>query len=205
MVSRMIIEQQRAIIGINHVWARMHISTPQPQMSMQNVTPEMDIEFQMPRFRRNVVRLSHESGLSLPRDLINNMARKGMTAGTRAIRRFVDEGNHLGDVRRGSGGSRTAQLSQNRVRERLSRNTEINIGVMPESIPELEWEMGHFRINWSTHSVVIDWDGDYLPEVTIDPKHSIEVYLSTSPYIRIIVEPMQVDEAVQGRHIDQTY
>jgi hypothetical protein len=58
------------------------------------------------------------------------------------------------------------------------------------------------RINWSKHSVVIDWDGEYMPQFMVDPKHSIEVYLRTEPYFRIMVEEA-IDPNRPGRIVDQ--
>jgi hypothetical protein len=73
---------------------------------------------------------------------------------------------------------------------------------MPKSRPEVIWDKGHMSINWSKHSILIDWDGEYMPELTVDPKYSIEVFLRTEPYFRVSVEEM-VDPSMPGRFVDQ--
>ena len=82
-------------------------------------------------------------------------------------------------------------LARQKTMSAILRKKEMNIGLMPKSLPEVEWEKGSLKINWSKHSIVIDWDGDYMPKVTLDPKHSIEVYLRTPPHFRITVGEAQ--------------
>ena len=57
-------------------------------------------------------------------------------------------------------------------------------------------------INWSKHSILIDWDGEYMPQLTIDPKYSIEVFMRTEPYFRISVEEIAMP-GMTGRYVDQ--
>jgi hypothetical protein len=73
---------------------------------------------------------------------------------------------------------------------------------MPHSSPEIDWDMGYMHINWSKHSVVIDWDGDYMPKMTIDPRYSVNVYMRKEPHFSIRVEDM-VESNSPGRYVDQ--
>jgi len=82
------------------------------------------------------------------------------------------------------------------------RKKDVNVGLMPQSSPEVIWDTGHMRINWSKHSVVIDFSGEYMPEMTIDPKYSVEVFLRTEPYFRVMVEEV-IDPGAPGRYVDR--
>jgi len=84
----------------------------------------------------------------------------------------------------------------------IMKKQQMNIGLMPKSSPEVVWDKGSMRINWSKHSIVIDWDGEYMPQVTIDPKSSIEVYLRTEPHFRIVVDERE-DPNMPGRIVDE--
>jgi len=41
-----------------------------------------------------------------------------------------------------------------------------------------------------------------MPQLTVDPKHSVEVFLRTEPYFRVTVEEMVVP-GMPGRFVDQ--
>jgi hypothetical protein len=81
------------------------------------------------------------------------------------------------------------------------RRRETNIGLLPRERPEVTWDRGSMSINWTTHSLVIDWDGDHMPQVTIDPKHSVEVFMRTQPYVRITVEEI-ISPGMSGQFVD---
>ncbi|MCL2226419.1 MAG: DUF6470 family protein [Oscillospiraceae bacterium] len=199
-VQRIFIEQQLAEIGIRTTNAQMHITMPQGQMTITSEAPQMQIERRMPTFRVDRQRIADESGLRGPVALARDFANAGRQGAMRGIRNAVDAGHALGDVRRG--GDRVGALARNRTMARLTRNREVNIGLMPRSGANLEWDRGEMSINWSRHSLVIDWDGDLMPTIVIDPKHSIEVFLRTEPYFRVVVqgEPRTV---TPGRFVDQ--
>jgi hypothetical protein len=90
-------------------------------------------------------------------------------------------------------------LAKNKAMARL-RKPETNIGLMPASPPEVTWDKGYMRINWSKHNIIIDYSGEYMPDMTVDPKYSIEVFLRTQPYFRVMVEEVLPNA---GRYVDR--
>ena len=160
----------------------------------------MEIETQAPSFRINRKKLNSEIGLKGPSELARNFRDQGRVGALRGSRQAVSDGNFLGETRRQ--GDRVGQLAKNKTMSAILKKKEANIGLMPKERPEVVWDKGSLSINWSRHSVIIDWDGEYMPRLTVDPKHSIEVYLRKEPYFRVTVEEM-TDPGRPGRYVDK--
>jgi len=195
---RVNINQQLAEIGVRSTPARLHISMPKGQLNITKTRPQMQIEKQIPTFRVNRQKISNESGLKSPLELAKTFRNEGRSAAFRGIAQNKNDGNFLANHRI-PGDKAVPMLARNKAMSRLQK-PEANIGLMPSSPPEITWDKGYMRVNWSDHSVVIDWQGDYKPEITAD-QYSVEVFLRTQPYFRVMVE-----EAVNtgvGRYVDQ--
>jgi len=194
------IEQQLAEIGIRRTPAQMHIEQQQLEMKIRTETPQMEIERKNPSFKVNRKKINSESGLKPPDVLSKEIRDRGRELALRGAKTAVDDGNFLGDLKKP--GDRVGKLARTKTMNAILKKKETNLGLMPKSSPEVVWDRGYMRINWSKHSIVIDWDGEYLPKVTIDPKHSIEVYMRTEPYFRILVEEAQ-DPSIPGSLVDK--
>ena len=199
-INHINIEQQLAEVGITRTPAQMHIEQQRLQMKITTENPKMEIDRKNPSFKVNRKKINSESGLKSTPELSRDYRDRGRSGSLKGIRTAVEDGNFLGELRRP--GDRVARLARNKTMSNLLKKKEMNIGLMPKSSPEVEWEKGHLSINWSKHSIVIDWDGDYMPTLTIDPKHSIEIYLRTKPYFRVIVEEAE-DPNMPGRLVDK--
>jgi len=170
------------------------------RMRISSETPQMQIERKAPTFKVNRRKINAESGLKAPLDLAKDYRDKGKAGAARGTRTAVDDGNFLGETRRK--GDRVGQLARKKTMSAILRKQQMNIGLMPKSRPEVTWDKGSMSINWSKHSIVIDWDGEYMPQLTVDPRHSIEVFVRTEPYFRVSVEEV-LDPNRPGRYIDQ--
>lgn len=199
-IHKITIDKQLAEIGIHRTPAQMHITQPRMHMSVHTELPQMEIDRQDPTFQVNRRKINSESGLKSTPELSREFRDKGRAGALRGARMAKEDGNFLGELR--NPGDRVGRLARSRRMSAILQKKEINIGLMPKSSPEVVWDKGHLRINWSKHSIVIDWDGEYMPQVTIDPKHSIEIYLRTEPYFRVTVEEM-TDPGTSGRYVDQ--
>ena len=199
-IQRITIEQQLAELGVHVTPAQVHIERPHMEMKITTESPEMEIDSQAPSFRINRKKINSESGLKAPLELARVYRDNGRAGALRGARTAKEDGNFLGDLRKP--GDRVAKLARSKTMSEIMKKKQSNIGLMPKSIPEVEWERGYMRINWSKHSIVIDWDGEYMPKLTVDPKYSIEVYLRTEPYFRIMVEEV-VDPNTPGRIVDR--
>jgi len=197
-IQRLKIDQQFAEIGVRSSPARMNISTPRPQMRIKTETPQMQIDRKNASFKVNRRKINNESGLKAPLELAKTFRNKGRQGAHRAVRTNVDDGNFLAN--HNVPGDKVPKLAARKAMSALQKK-DINIGLMPQTSPEVIWDRGHMRINWSKHSVVIDWDGEYMPTLTVDPKHSVEVFMRTEPFFRVMVEEMLPGGT--GRYIDQ--
>ena len=207
-IQRLMIESQLAQIGVYTTPARLHITQHRPQMTITSESPTMEIERQAPTFRinrrrSNTAEFGARTSSGTGR---NNAAAAIRQAAIRSSRAAVGDGsNTIGDTRRNED-SRPGHLSRSgRSASAVARARSGNIGSpssRPDNQPEIVWDKGELSVNWSRHSILIDWDGEFMPEFVVDPKHSIEIYLRVEPYFRVSVEEMIVP-GVPGVHVDQ--
>ena len=198
-ISQITIEQQLAEVGVRSTPAKMNIALPQMKMHITTESPHMEIDTKAPSFKINRKKINSESGFKSPSEITNAYRDEGRAGALRGTRNAKEEGNFLGELRKP--GDRVARLARSKTMNAILKRKQMNIGLMPKSIPEVEWDRGYLRINWSKHSIVIDWDGDYMPQLTVDPKYSIEVYLRTEPYFRILVDEGE-DPYMPGKLVD---
>jgi len=198
---RVVIDQQRAEIGINNSLGRMSIKKPQGQMSIRNNPTRLQIDTQAPSFNVNNQKVRNESGLKAPLELAKDFRNAGRQGALRGARQNKDDGNFLANPNI-PGDKSIPMLAKNKAMAEF-RNREINVGLMPASPVEIQWQPGQINMNWSKHSLIVDWDADFMPEVTLDPYFSVEVFLRTQPYIRVSVEEV-ITSGAPGRYIDQT-
>ena len=199
-VPKIVIDQQLAELGVRSTPAQMHIEMQQPKMTIKTEPPQMEIERKNPSFKINRKRISSESGPKPAVELsksYRNTVRAGALKGAKTA---GDDGDLLGNVRKS--GDRVAKLANAKTVNAIMKKHQTGNGLMPKTKPEVVWDKGYLRINWSKHSIVIDWEGDYMPQMTVDPPYSIEVFLRTKPYFRILVEEGE-DPYTPGRHVNR--
>jgi len=199
-IQRITIEQQLAEVGVRSTPAQMHIARPRMNMKITTESPTMEIDRQNPSFRINRKKINNESGLKGPMELAKTYRDQGTSTAMKSTKEKGKEGDFIGDLTKP--GNRIAQIAHSKAMASATRKKQANIGLMPKHSPEVVWDTGSMSINWSKHSIVIDWDGEYMPQVTIDPKYSIEVFLRTEPYFRILVEDIP-SALTPGRYIDR--
>ena len=199
-IPQITIDQQLAEIGVRSTPAQMHIAFPRLQMKITTESPHMQIDSKSPSFKVNRKKINAESGLKSPSEVTTSFRDSGKAAALQGARTAKEDGNFLGELR--IPGDRVAKLAHNKSLAAVLKKKQTNIGLMPKSSPQVEWDKGYMRINWSKHSIVIDWDGDYMPQLTVDPKYSIEVYLRTEPYFKIMITGGE-DPNMPGKLVDE--
>ena len=199
-IQKLVIDQQLAEIGMNFSHAKMRIDIPRMQMKITNEHPQMEIDRKAPSFKINRKKINNESGLKTPLTFTRDYRDKGLSIALKSAKTAGEEGDFLGDLR--IRGNRIAKISRDKTMAAATRKSKLDLGLMPKSSPEVEWDKGYMRINWSKHSIVIDWDGEYMPQLTVDPKYSVEIFLRTEPYFKITVEDAE-DPNSPGRYVDR--
>ena len=199
MSTMMTIEQQFASIGVETTRAQMHISMPSPlQMKIAQEPAQMTIERENPEFKVNWRKVQAETGRRAPVEMSRHVRDKARAQAMNSIGTTVQDGNFLGKVE--NPGNRVAQLQKRKALETGAK--EVNIQNMPKSIPEVEWKRGSININWSRHQLNVEWDGEYMPEIGVNPPYSVEIFLRNKPYVKITVEEM-ADPQQAGQHVDK--
>ena len=199
-IQQLKIDQKLAEIGVKATPAKMKITSPRMQMKITTEHPQMEIDRKAPSFRINRKKINNESGLKPPSEFTKQYRDDGISTALKYVKTVGKDGDFLGDTR--IQGSRIAKLSRSKSMASATRKKQLDLGLMPKSSPDVEWDKGHMNINWSKHSIVIDWDGEYMPQLKIDPKHSIEVYLREEPHFRVTVEDMIAPNS-PGRYVDR--
>jgi hypothetical protein len=199
-IQQLIIDQKLAEIGVKATPAKMKISMPRMQMKITTENPHMKIESKAPTFRMNRKKINSESGLKSPLELVKVFRNEGISGALRGAKTAGEEGDFIGDLR--IRGNRIAKISRNKSLASATRKKQLDLRLMPQSSPEVNWDKGYLHIDWSKHSIKIDWDGEYMPQLTVDPRYSIEVFLRTEPYFKISVED-RINSDSPGRYIDQ--
>ena len=199
-VNRITVDHQRAELGIDVTRGEMHITTPHPTMTITHEAPEMEIESKAPSFKVNWKKINTEIGLKPPSEFTKGIRDAGRQGALRGTKVAAEDGNFLSDLK--IPGDRVPKLAKKKSMEAVLKRQDFNISLMPKDRAEIEWDKGYIRVSWSKHSIVIDCEGTYMPEVKVDPPYSIEVFLSKKPYIRVAVEegpsPMHA-----GQHINK--
>ena len=198
----LVIDQGAPAIGINQSPATLRINSNRLRMRVTQENPEMRVEGDdVPRFRVNRARLNDEMGLSQPSEFSARKVQEGRAGAARATRRAVQDGRVLGEITNLTDG--VPRLARMRTLEAIQANAAFDLGHMPINRAEFEWDNNQTRVNWTNSTFIIDWEGEHMPTLTIDPRHSIEIYLRTAPYFRVLVSEGE-DAAVSGRLVDTT-
>ena len=199
-LKQIYIDQQMAQIGINNnSRAGMNITHPRRTGRARSETPQIQIEKTSPSFTVNWKKINAEMNIYGPVELTKKHRDMGKQTVLRGIKRAGDDGDFLGNTR--IRGQKVSQLSRNKAMAEATRKKEFNIGLMPQNMAEMTWDTGSISINFSKHSMVIDWDEDYLPELTVDQNYPVEINLQTQPYFSITVGDLTTPGSA-GRYID---
>ncbi|MDR0952178.1 MAG: DUF6470 family protein [Oscillospiraceae bacterium] len=196
-ISRIIIEQQMAAIGVRTTPANLQITTPSPEMTITQENAEFTVESERPTFKVNQKKLRREMNLADPVTFNQELGSKAQQAVHNGIKSKSQEGDFIASVQQQ--GNRIAMISKQKSIAKTKKAA--NIALMPPSKPEIEWNPGYVRINWSGHNVKIEWEGEYMPEMVVDPPYSVEVFLLREPQFRITVEPGD-DPYQPGQRVD---
>ena len=197
-LQRLVIDQQYASIGIKVTPAQLQIMTPRPSFELHQEMPELSIESQSASFSVNWRQVHSEMGLKPPLELAAQIRAKGIEGAADGTIEAVQDGNYLQKNELRS--NRVAQLARQKSLEQA--NVEVNIKSIPEQSPQVEWNPGKLQITWESKQFNVEWDGNYLPEVSLESPYSVEIFLRNRPSIRISVEDVLMPSEA-GQHVDK--
>lgn len=186
-IQRIKIDQQFAQIGMRSASApaKLNINIPRGQLTIKNVRSQLNVDTQMPRFKVNSTKINSEMGLKPPLELTKGFRDKGRQTALQAAGTAKNDGNFLANHK--VQGDKIPQLARNKSMSRLGPK-QYNVGLMPKSPAELQWEKGYVRMDWTKHNVIIDYNGQNTAEVSAETNYPVEVFLQRQPYFRVTVE-----------------
>jgi hypothetical protein len=192
-----VVEQQFAAIGVNVTPAHIEIEMPKLSMNITTELPKMTIDRKTPTFEMDFD--PYIEGDILEPDVLvgENIARSAFEDERKDGAAQARPGGRRAAGRRGS---RIAQTPRRKLKQLALR--DIKLKIAPPNRPKVKWDPGYLHIDWSGHRINIDWEGEYIPDVTVDPPYSIEIYLRNKPYFRITVEEGEAPYEA-GRRVDQ--
>ncbi|HBU12472.1 MAG TPA: hypothetical protein DEB31_07015 [Clostridiales bacterium] len=99
----------------------------------------------------------------------------------------------------GTKSSPVAQLAMQNMR--ADSGVEVNVSSMPQTKPNVQWDPGYVRIEWTTGELIVDWDAEYGPDVTVTP-HSVEIRVAGKNEVKITVNEEKVARS-RGKKVNR--
>jgi hypothetical protein len=181
--------------------AQMEITNRIRRFSVKRVAPKMTVERKAPSFKVDWNRVWAQSGRRSPTHLKNYLVQNSRRKVDQAIQRTVSNGSHMQQIEtyRGTNRNPVGEIAwQNYLNDSA---VEVNVSSMPETRPDVVWDPGYVRIEWSTGELQIEWDDNFHPDVKVTP-HSVEIRLSAHPEVRIGVVEKNVSK-YHGRKVNK--
>ncbi len=195
------IQTSRPTLDISSTRARLDITSKTRRFTSKRVAPQMKVERQAPTMSVNWSKVWAESGRRSPEQLkqyLNQVSRQNVD---RAIQNFVSNGNYMMQLQNymgKKGANPIAELSLEQMRSELP---QINVAMMPQSLPEVSWDPGYVRVEWTTGELQVEWDNDFAPDIRVTP-HSVEIKLAGRSEVKISVKEDRVAQD-GGKHVNK--
>jgi hypothetical protein len=195
-LARLVVEQQFASLGINMTNAKMTVSTNvrRPEVSYDPADAAIQQNFQeQPAFELDFSRFSFDRGLlnvgnttlltqNQQQPQVNGIQSQGFTA-VGANAQAVSSTAAVG-----ANGLPLESAVQPVVVPRYRSATPQPIEHDGAMQPDITWKKNSIDVNWQGHSVNIEWSDDFMPQVSVDPRATVEVFLRNQSKITITVE-----------------
>lgn len=195
------IQTSRPTLNITTTNAQMNISNRIRRFSARRVPPEMKVERQAPSFKVDWRKVWSQSGRKSPEDLQIHMKQQSRQRVDNYIQTVAQNGDYVLQLKNYVG-SKSDPLAEISWQNMISRNqVETNVASMPETMPDVVWDPGYVRIEWTTGEVQIDWDDNFMPEITVSP-HSVEIRLEGHKAIKISVNEDNVPK-IEGKKVNK--
>lgn len=189
-IGRIQIEQQYASIGIKVTPSQLSITTPRPKLEFQQEMPEMSIDSQKANLKVNWRQEPIDSAeflqATLNGDALAAVDARNKAKQAKAAAEAEQDGIQGAAHKPKFEAAEAPNFTPSTVGDfsMVKKDTS-----KPEmTVPEVELDPGQISIKWSTQQFKVEWDGDYMPEFTVEPPYSVEIFLRNRPSIRISVE-----------------
>ena len=196
-VMRLEIEQQRAQIDINIQPAQLHIEMPDRSMEINQKRPEMTARREQAGVELDMEEHKVNMGLKNYKQMTAAATADALASAQQGIREIVSTSKHLGDVT--AHGNKVAAVVKDKMLE--FSDPKMGHSPIPPGAVEMDGKPGTLEINWSDYDLSIDWSGECVPEISVEPQNSVDVELSTQPSVKMSASEVYIP-ASTGRNVN---
>ena len=182
-VKRIHVEQQRAQLKIDSQMAALSIKMPVRRMKIEQKPARMTVNKSPARVNIDMQDFRNKIGMKSIHTLIDESAARAVAQASESIKQITSDGDFVAAMP--SSGNSIAELSRMKM---LSVNEpSLYNGNIPDGTVKMQGTPGDIQIDWSSHEVVISWDEFQSPNITLEPKASVNVELAQRPSIEFSV------------------
>lgn len=161
------VKREYPVLEIKTTPAKVEIRRRNLRVRVSSAMPRMTINKQDPSFRMDAEALRAATGRPTGITQARQFSSESQQDGLEAIGEIAEAGDMLlrpdqYDI---------ADVAGMRV---AKDQPEVNLGLVPDTRPQLEWTEGYFEVEWSEPETQIDWEGQVMPDIEVTP-HSVEI------------------------------
>jgi hypothetical protein len=196
-VQRLQIEQQMAKIDIESTKPVLKIDMPKREMQIETKNAEMTLDMEQGGIEIDMTAFRNNMGVRSISDFSSENIADAKVGLEQRRREYSADGDMVASLP--SNGNSIAQVA---LKNLLATDMpEMNSGKVPEKPVRVSGQPGKIDINWSKSDIVIKWGKYEPPEITVEPKASVNVELAQEPIIECEVVEMEIPPET-GRMID---
>jgi hypothetical protein len=189
------IEQQRAEIDVEIQNAQLHVKVPRREMVIKHEPAQMKITRREGDVALDFRSTKSNLGLKSFAETTRRAAERAAATAQRSIKESVGVGEALGDP---SKGVSVGKIYRDKVLTAPQPKSERS--PVPPQV-DMDGKPGKMEVKWERGGITIDWEGENLVEVYVEPPHSVRVQLVQRPDVQITLMEEELPE-VAGRVVD---
>ncbi len=188
------IQTSRPYLDITTTRARIDITNKIRRFSAKRTPPQMKIERQAASYKVDWSQVWARSrrNTSVNMKKYNAQAVRQRTEQPMAqVQRHANSANANVMYTENYRGSSTASLTQPSLQDIMDSGMELNLASLADSKPNVQFDPGYMKVEWTSGELQIEWDDDFMPEITVTP-HSVEIRLAGHKEVKIAVDEQRV-------------
>jgi hypothetical protein len=184
---RLVVEQQRAVIGIQQSRPRLEVHEgARPVLQLQRQPPRLKISGGEVAVRIDQARCFEERGFKSPGALGREQAERGRRAALEGIARRGAEGDFLASIEKGAEIAALAWPEE---------EMEVTLALLPRGRPVVEFVEEPLQIRVDAGKVAVSFTPGKLEMEASWPPY-LRIYLQKTPFVRIRALPEKLDATV---------
>lgn len=178
------INNPQPYLDIHTTNAVIHIEKEPVRLKVESQRAQMHVTRTRPNFKVNWKKLRAESGVRSPEAQRQYIKQRSQRMLHRNTQNAVSDLQQMGNIQNSGAGSPEIVASVTFNRTMTQNIPEVNVGSMPSSLAQIDWDPGSLEIEWDPHRIEMSWEGDMRPRITVTP-HTVEIRLINGKTIRV--------------------